>query len=217
MRRLIFITILTLVLVGAFFWWSYKGTEEPVPTVTNFEECAALGYPIMESYPRQCRTPDGRIFIEDIGNELEKIDLIRVSKPRPNESVKSPLKIEGEARGYWFFEGDFPIRLLDEQGTILGVGIATALSEWMTEDFVPFEAILEFENPAADGGDLILKKDNPSGLPENDNELRIPVRFSKLKGVCKDLCGDGICQEVVCMAVGCPCAESPQTCSQDCK
>ncbi|MEM7818294.1 MAG: DUF333 domain-containing protein, partial [Candidatus Aenigmatarchaeota archaeon] len=34
--------------------------------------------------------------------------------------------------------------------------------------------------------------------------------------VCRDLCGDGICQEIVCMAVGCPCSESPETCPQDC-
>jgi hypothetical protein len=34
---------------------------------------------------------------------------------------------------------------------------------------------------------------------------------------CKDLCGDGECQEIVCMALGCPCAESPATCPQDCK
>ena len=35
--------------------------------------------------------------------------------------------------------------------------------------------------------------------------------------VCKDLCGDGICQEIVCMAVGCPCPETPESCPQDCK
>jgi len=34
--------------------------------------------------------------------------------------------------------------------------------------------------------------------------------------ICKDLCGDGICQEVVCLAEGCPCAESPQSCPEDC-
>ena len=33
---------------------------------------------------------------------------------------------------------------------------------------------------------------------------------------CKDLCGDGVCQEVVCMAIGCPCAETAQSCPQDC-
>ncbi len=43
-------------------------TENPpaIGTVINFETCASLGYPIMESYPRQCRTPDGETFVEDI-------------------------------------------------------------------------------------------------------------------------------------------------------
>jgi len=34
---------------------------------------------------------------------------------------------------------------------------------------------------------------------------------------CKDLCGNGICQEVVCLAIGCPCAETAESCPQDCK
>lgn len=34
---------------------------------------------------------------------------------------------------------------------------------------------------------------------------------------CKDLCGDGVCQEIVCMAIGCPCSESHQSCPKDCK
>lgn len=35
-------------------------------------------------------------------------------------------------------------------------------------------------------------------------------------GTCQDLCGDGICQEVVCEAIGCPCAETSMSCPQDC-
>lgn len=35
-------------------------------TIDSFEECARAGYPIMESYPRQCRTPDGNSFTESI-------------------------------------------------------------------------------------------------------------------------------------------------------
>jgi putative hemolysin len=33
---------------------------------------------------------------------------------------------------------------------------------------------------------------------------------------CNDLCGDGICQEIVCMAIGCPCPETKESCSIDC-
>lgn len=47
----------------------------------------------------------------------------------------------------------------------------------MTEEFVPFEAKIEFEILATSKGVLILEKDNPSGLPENDDQLRVPVRF----------------------------------------
>lgn len=38
----------------------------PQPIITNFEECAAAGNPVMESYPRQCRSADGRLFVEDV-------------------------------------------------------------------------------------------------------------------------------------------------------
>ncbi len=34
--------------------------------IRTFEECAAAGFPIMESYPRQCRTSDGKHFTEEI-------------------------------------------------------------------------------------------------------------------------------------------------------
>lgn len=34
---------------------------------------------------------------------------------------------------------------------------------------------------------------------------------------CKNLCGDGICQEIVCLAIGCPCPETKESCPQDCR
>ncbi|MCF6276457.1 MAG: hypothetical protein L3J07_01265 [Candidatus Magasanikbacteria bacterium] len=34
--------------------------------ITNFEECANAGNSIMESYPRQCRSEDGNLFVEEI-------------------------------------------------------------------------------------------------------------------------------------------------------
>ena len=145
--------------------------------VTSFEECITAGNPIMESYPRQCSTGDN-IFVEDIGNELEKSDFIRLDSPRPNESITSPLIITGKARGTWFFEAVFPIELVDEQGVVIAQTQANAKDEWMTEEFVPFSAVLEFEvNESLIGKTvtLILKKDNPSGLEENDDELFIPV------------------------------------------
>jgi hypothetical protein len=52
----------------------------------------------------------------------------------------------------------------------------------MTEDFVPFKATLNFtvdKNIYSRNGALILKKDNPSGLPEYDDALEIPIVFAE--------------------------------------
>lgn len=107
-----------------------------------------------------------------------KSQYIVVDSPVPGAFVTSPLKVRGLARGTWFFEGDFPLLLKDERGRVITEKYATAKGEWMTEKFVPFEGTLEFEKPrSVHKGMLIFKKDNPTGLPEHDDALEIPVFF----------------------------------------
>lgn len=171
------IVFLVICLVAFNYFYSDKRSPGGGGTVTSFEECVAVGNLVMESYPRQCRD-NGQTFIEDIGNELGKTDLIHIFEPRPNILISSPLTIRGEARGTWFFEASFPVRLLDENGTEIAVAPAQAQGEWMTEEFVPFEVTLHFSPPMTTGGTLILEKDNPSGLPEHADELRVPVWFA---------------------------------------
>lgn len=36
-------------------------------TVDSFEECVGAGFPVLESSPRQCRTPSNRTFTEEKG------------------------------------------------------------------------------------------------------------------------------------------------------
>jgi len=144
--------------------------------IKNFEECAAAGYPVEEIYPAQCFA-DGKSFTENIGNEMELLDLIKIYSPRPNARIASPLTISGQARGKWFFEADFPVKLFDENNNEIGQAIAQAQSDWMTEDFVEFLAVIEFDAPTTTTGTLILAKDNPSDLPEYNNQLIVPVKF----------------------------------------
>lgn len=59
----IILAIVVLILVGVFLGKTEK--KEPIPLVTNFEECVNAGNPIMESYPRQCRHGD-KTFVEII-------------------------------------------------------------------------------------------------------------------------------------------------------
>lgn len=116
-----------------------------------------------------------------------KSDSIVVEEPRPLETIASPLMVKGKARGLWYFEASFPIVLTDWDGRIIAQWYATAQDEWMTNDFVPFESKLEFESPVFEGVDkdhfsrrgyLIFQKDNPSGLPEYDDALEIPIWFN---------------------------------------
>jgi hypothetical protein len=102
-------------------------------------------------------------------------NLIQVELPYPGAVTGKEFKIIGKARGYWFFEGSFPVELQTLDGNILGGGVATAEGEWMTEDFVNFTA--EMQTPSAFIGPaiLILRKDNPSGLPENDASISFPI------------------------------------------
>ena len=86
--------------------------------------------------------------------------------------------MEGGARGSWFFEASFPIKITDEQGNVLGSSFVQAQSDWMTENFVPFKGEITYASESGGKGFLVLSKDNPSGLPENDKEIKIPIILS---------------------------------------
>lgn len=181
MKIPLLIFTLVVVVVGALVFWQVTSRNElslPPKTLTSFEECAASGAPVAESYPRSCRDGAGNVFVENIGNVNEKSDRIRLTTPIPNQVVISPLEVKGEARGNWFFEASFPVRLLDDQGQEVARGIATADGEWMTTEFVPFRTTLTFTKPMSEQGTLRLERDNPSGLPEHDDALIIPIRFA---------------------------------------
>lgn len=168
--------IVLLILVGAFVMQEIL-KQQKIAKINSFDECAAAGFPILTSYPEQCKVPNGKSFTQDIGNEMEYSDEMLVDNPRPNQSVASPLVIQGKARGNWFFEGSFPAELFDENNVPLGTVALTAEGEWMTEEFVPFTGEISFLKPKTSTGKLIIKNDNPSGLPENEKKLEIPVKF----------------------------------------
>lgn len=61
--------LLALAVVLILIAWAFVQlfpARGPVAAMTTFEECAAAGNPIMESYPRQCRSADGQLFVENI-------------------------------------------------------------------------------------------------------------------------------------------------------
>ncbi len=109
-------------------------------------------------------------------------DTIVVDTPKQGASVTSPLTITGKARGTFYFEASFPIKLKDANGKVLAQGTAKAQGNWATQNFVPFTAKLAFAQPAPGSkGTLVLMNDNPSGDPTKQKELDIPVIFGAYK------------------------------------
>lgn len=59
------LVIIALIVVSVLIWNRKKQTQV-IEKINSYEECAAAGYPIMESYPEQCKTPDNRTFTRQI-------------------------------------------------------------------------------------------------------------------------------------------------------
>lgn len=162
---LIIIIVPILGILLGFYYSSLSGHNPPPPIEEPKDISPTQTPPITINQP----TP------------TEQSTLIHVDSPQPNEIVQSPLTITGEARGTWFFEASFPIIIKDSNDNTIGQGAATANGDWMTTEFVPFTAMVTFStDPISSNtqGTIVLKKDNPSGLPQNDDSLEIPVIFS---------------------------------------
>jgi len=65
----ILITAVVIIFTGTFVYFSLEKPFFDISEITNFEECEKAGYPVGESYPRQCWTPDGKHFVEDISKD----------------------------------------------------------------------------------------------------------------------------------------------------
>lgn len=181
MRKLAIIIFVCLMLVLGFLLVARFSTDEDAWICSN-GQWAKHGQPSAPMPTTGCGTAQTPVKPAD-NTDNEKPVLIGVDFPKPNEIVSSPLEVTGQARGSWYFEASFPVRLEDTSGNIIASGAAQAQGEWMTENFVPFIARLEFANVTATSGILVLEKDNPSGLPENADELRVPVIIKEAKKI----------------------------------
>jgi len=165
-KNLFLIVIIILIILGGIYLFTKR--EKGVVCTQDVKEC-----------------PDGS-FVSRVAPDCNfascpgEKEGILVSLPKRNQKIKSPLKIEGEARGFWFFEAQFSVELYDVNENFLGRAILTAKDDWMTENFVFFEGELEFAQSATSLGTLRFLSDNPSGLPENQKIFEVPIQFEEI-------------------------------------
>ncbi|MEX2029272.1 MAG: hypothetical protein WD963_02205 [Candidatus Paceibacterota bacterium] len=91
------IVIIILAGVGFFVFKSPK-TATDISSITNFEECAKAGFPIMESYPAQCRSSTGELFVQKIENPTPVPDRIAAGYIAGSVTIGPfcPVEREGE-------------------------------------------------------------------------------------------------------------------------
>ncbi len=90
MKKIFLASIIILLFIGGV--WEYrKFQKNPYAKITSYEECANAGYPIMESYPPRCATPDGRSFTGP--GKIEQNDLGETTSPQDMNQIQESLAI----------------------------------------------------------------------------------------------------------------------------
>ena len=159
MRKGLFITGIGFIIIIGFVWYFVGSQTMITPPQT------------LITPPTEPNPPS---FIAEPAFISEKVIVDNVGS---NSLVTSGMEITGKAKLY-YFEASFPVTLVDANGRVVLQTHAEAQSDWMTSEFVPFKVVnFQFARPATSTGKLILAKDNPSGLPEHDESVEIPVRF----------------------------------------
>ncbi|OGI66256.1 hypothetical protein A3A95_02025 [Candidatus Nomurabacteria bacterium RIFCSPLOWO2_01_FULL_39_18] len=63
------IGVIILAGIAGYLIINRQPPPETTTVIGSFEDCAKAGYPVGESYPRQCSAPDGSTFIEELTTE----------------------------------------------------------------------------------------------------------------------------------------------------
>jgi hypothetical protein len=130
------------------------------------------------SPPSTSSTPDGgsATTTQTTAPSAPVTDVAQLTTPVDNATVTSPLHVSGIAPANWYFENQFPVRLIDAQGNTLAEAPATPRVNW-TENALPkeFDATLTFT--ATGPATLVLQQDTPRD-DEEPREVRVAVTLS---------------------------------------
>ncbi len=176
-----------------FLWTGRNSSPNKTVVINSFATCVSAGNSTTGTAPnRQCHdTATDTTYDEQSGqNNNQNLApsthtytsqggiAIQLDDWIDQKVITSPATITGKVPGNWSFEASFPIELQTSEGHSLVKAPATLTGNWMTTDLVSFTATLSFDpTSAGDTGYLILHKDNPSDLAENDDSVHIEIHY----------------------------------------
>ncbi|MEN9413645.1 MAG: hypothetical protein RLZZ342_732 [Candidatus Parcubacteria bacterium] len=154
-NKVLLLTGALLVIIGGFL--VYAGILRPDNNISEAED-------VVQKPAPELVQPVTAPALATNGPLSQKI---RIDVP-VSANVSSPFVITGKAPGPWYFEASFPIIISDKDGNKIAVSYGQAQADWMTTELVPFAAQIDvgaYTGPVT----INLLRDNPSGLPENDD------------------------------------------------
>lgn len=163
----IIVGIAVLVVVGFGVWYWQE---------TKIEDLQAQVNELQEQTEQQQNQDGAQTDAQDFQYTSEKGVSMEVYVPKEGSQVESPIGVIGRVPGNWSFEASFPIEVR-AGGEVIGQGTAQLTDDWMTEELVPFTSEIELDSQPAGEATLVLRKDNPSDLPENDDSVSIPIEL----------------------------------------
>lgn len=233
------IIILSLIAVGIIvivaYIWRGK-VVAPVPTVNNFTDCVQAGFPVAESFPRQCRTSEGKVFVEEVASSTQQLGGCRDSSSCKNgefcnqgicqsadftyscQSANDCLLVNRDlAYGCCYAGACQPIDYSQDQWIAVNRGDFEAKQK----TYCPAQSQC---GPAPACAQQFVQTDFVAGCVSNrciktEGVTPVPKKNPPATPTvtCKDSCGDGRCQSATdCFGANCSCPETIASCPRDC-
>ena len=83
--------VVLALIAGLLLSLSNIAKRQRMYAISTYLECKQAGYPIMESYPEQCSTSDGRTFTNDApATQMAPVIMDEASSTQTNFATTSP-------------------------------------------------------------------------------------------------------------------------------
>jgi hypothetical protein len=152
MSKILLIIFFSILVVVYAYFYTKNNSVVPIKDISTFEECAAAGYPIMESYPERCSVPPGGgTFTRATTDEMPTpITLTGTYTCLPKVDTGGPVTLEcafglKTDEGYYSLDmssiltDNYPTLYGNETITVEGVLVPKAMlssDRWKTYDVV---------------------------------------------------------------------------------
>jgi hypothetical protein len=167
-RSVITVLIIILLIIAGVIFAIYQKNEKGEYEDSPNGQTQTYGNPNGADYQP---TPTGTTPVLE-GNTQ---DLVSVSLT-PGQEVSGTVQVTGTLKNNYFFEAVAGVAILDANKKVLRQDThLEATSDWMTTGPVNFKATLNFNGLPKGKAYVALMNDNPSGLPENQKQILIPV------------------------------------------